>query len=143
MADYVTLMGAEQVANAGRAMSQATEDMKSTYSWFSDTCRQQQQFMDEWLTRFDGVLNHRDTQEQLRFANQAEYVSAAIKIIESLRSGTDLRSIPALKEAAPHMFDVAMEVQDRLLDMADTIKEKIPVEEYADDRDIMSGHYEP
>lgn len=56
MAEYVTLMGAEDVRSAGRSMQQAADDMSSAARSLSETLWQHRQFMDDWLMRLEQVL---------------------------------------------------------------------------------------
>lgn len=56
MADYVTLMGAEDVARAGSAMRQAADDMNRAALSFDESLRRHQEFMDDWLFRFNDAL---------------------------------------------------------------------------------------
>ena len=56
MSEYVTLMGSEDVSRAGYAMKSAAEEMKHAASSFDQSCREQRQFMEDWLTRFEQVM---------------------------------------------------------------------------------------
>ena len=57
MADYVTLLGAEQVSNAARQIAGAAEDMRRAASQMDDTFSRQRQFLDDWLLRLESVLS--------------------------------------------------------------------------------------
>jgi len=57
MADYVTLMGAEQVQSAGNRMSSAAEQMSRAASSIDESLRQHQRFLDDWLQRFEATLD--------------------------------------------------------------------------------------
>ena len=56
MADYITLLGAEQVQAAANTMREAANEMQRAASYNDDVARQQRQFMDDWLQRFEAVL---------------------------------------------------------------------------------------
>ncbi len=56
MADYVTLMGAEQVQRAGSAMQSAAQDMIRAADRFQGALEQNQRFMDDWLLRLRDLL---------------------------------------------------------------------------------------
>lgn len=56
MAEYVTLMGAEQVSTAARTMSGAASEMLRAASNIDDALGRHQRFMDEWLNRFEQIL---------------------------------------------------------------------------------------
>ena len=56
MADYVTLLGAEQVSSAGSQMSRAADRMQSAASSIDQSLFQHQRFMDDWLQRFEAIL---------------------------------------------------------------------------------------
>jgi hypothetical protein len=66
MADYVTLLGAEDVKSAANLISTAAYDMNRAASSMSETARliavafeQHQVFMNDWLERMNGVLQDR------------------------------------------------------------------------------------
>ncbi len=56
MADYMTLMGADQVQSAGRAMERASSQMSDAASNMESALRQHQNFLDDWLCRFGAIL---------------------------------------------------------------------------------------
>jgi hypothetical protein len=56
MSDYVTLMGAEQVANAGYQMRDAASNMNSAASTIGHALERHQWFLDDWLMRFERAL---------------------------------------------------------------------------------------
>lgn len=56
MADYITLLGAEDVRSAASTMSSAAREMLQAGSNIDDALRQHQRFMDDWLSRFEQVL---------------------------------------------------------------------------------------
>jgi hypothetical protein len=59
MADYVTLLGAEEVSRAGGSMREAAQTMSNAASSMAFAIEQQQRFMDDWLQRLDHVLSNR------------------------------------------------------------------------------------
>lgn len=59
MADYITLMGAEEVSRAGYSMRDAASTMQSAASSISHSLEMHQRFMDDWLYRLDGTLQDR------------------------------------------------------------------------------------
>lgn len=56
MADYVTLMGADDVRSAGYAMRSAADDMRSAASSIDTTFDRHQRFLDDWLQRFETAI---------------------------------------------------------------------------------------
>jgi hypothetical protein len=56
MADYITLLGAEQVQTAANTMRGAAEEMMRAASENSYVAERQRQFMDDWLLRFEGAI---------------------------------------------------------------------------------------
>lgn len=56
MSDYITLLGAEQVQHAARSIQAAAEEMARAASYSDETARQQRQFMDDWLQRFEQAI---------------------------------------------------------------------------------------
>jgi hypothetical protein len=56
MADYVNLIGAEDVRAAGNTMRSAADTMGSAVGSFTWALEQHQRFMDDWLQRFAAVL---------------------------------------------------------------------------------------
>ncbi|MDO8534106.1 MAG: hypothetical protein Q7S17_05115 [Xanthobacteraceae bacterium] len=56
MAEYVTLMGAEQVQNAGQAMRSAADEMKHAASEISYAFDQHKRFMEDWLQQFTAAM---------------------------------------------------------------------------------------
>ncbi len=57
MADYVTLMGAEQVSSAGYTMRDAAHEMQRAAGSLDYSLQAHQRFMDDWLQRFQGALD--------------------------------------------------------------------------------------
>lgn len=56
MADYITLLGAEDVQRAANSMRQAADDMQRAANLYQESTYQQQQFMNDWLIRFEQAL---------------------------------------------------------------------------------------
>lgn len=56
MADYVTLLGSEEVSRAGYSMRDAAQTMNSAASQMQSAFEQHQRFMDDWLIRLQEVL---------------------------------------------------------------------------------------
>ena len=59
MAEYVTLLGAEDVSRAAGRMQSAAEEMSRAASNFQSAMEQHQRFMDDLLQRLDGILQDR------------------------------------------------------------------------------------
>ena len=57
MAEYVTLMGAEQVQSAGIRMAHAAEEMQRAASSIDESLRRHQQFLYEWLQRLEAIMS--------------------------------------------------------------------------------------
>lgn len=57
MADYVTLMGAEDVSKAGTAMRSVAQDISNSVSNLDVILMQNRVFMDDWLARFEYTVN--------------------------------------------------------------------------------------
>lgn len=56
MADYITLMGAEQVANAAHTVRSAADEMSRAASNLDGSLMQHQRFLDDWLMRSQQIL---------------------------------------------------------------------------------------
>lgn len=56
MADYITLMGAEQVQSAASRMSSSASEMIRAASSIEDSFQRHQRFMDDWLQRLESIL---------------------------------------------------------------------------------------
>lgn len=54
--EYVTLLGADDVRQAGGSISRAASEMRSASQDFEFALQRHQQFMDDWLTRFESTL---------------------------------------------------------------------------------------
>ena len=59
MADYVTLLSAEEVSRAASNMSSAAADMQRAASTMQSVFDQQERFMNDWLQRLDVMLQER------------------------------------------------------------------------------------
>lgn len=57
MADYMTLMGAEQVASAGRTISGAADSMRSSASTMLDAAEQIRRTLDDFMIQFRESLD--------------------------------------------------------------------------------------
>ena len=57
MAEYVTLLGAEDVRRAGAEMQRAANDMRNAAGDMQQAVQRQQQVMDDWLARFESVVD--------------------------------------------------------------------------------------
>ena len=56
MHDYITLMGSENVVHGGNAIRDGGQSMLSAASQIDESMRRQQIFMDDWLIRFEQIL---------------------------------------------------------------------------------------
>jgi len=56
MSQYITLLGAQDVAHASQAMRAAAETMLRAASQLSDTLERHRLFLDEWLIKFEAIL---------------------------------------------------------------------------------------
>lgn len=56
MADYVTLLGSEQVQSAARQMSDAADKMNHAAYSIECSLERHRQFMDDWLQRFEAAI---------------------------------------------------------------------------------------
>jgi len=62
---YVYLIGAEDIRRAGSLVSSAADTMQRAASIFDETMMQHRQYMDEWLNRFENILNeHQKNKEE-------------------------------------------------------------------------------
>jgi hypothetical protein len=59
MADYINLIGAEDVRSAGHRMASAADTISSAVSNLESVLDRQRMFIDDWLDRLDGVLQDR------------------------------------------------------------------------------------
>lgn len=111
MGDYVTLIGAEDVRNAGHRIAEAAQQMSGAASYMDDALRQNRIWMDEWLARFEaaveklaaprvftpgpravkstaqGVRNHR---VEVIEVGSGCYAAACLADYEDLKWGTDV-----------------------------------------------------
>lgn len=58
MSDYITLLGAEDVKKSGHEMSSAAHEMQRSIGYLDDVLNRHQRFMDDWLQRFEAVLEN-------------------------------------------------------------------------------------
>lgn len=56
MADYVTLIGADDVRSAGNTISRAADEMRSAASAIDFAFERHQRFLDDWLQRFEAAI---------------------------------------------------------------------------------------
>lgn len=56
MADYITLLGAEDVRRAASQMSEAASTIQNAVSNITYALEQHQRFMDDWLSRQQAIL---------------------------------------------------------------------------------------
>jgi Sec-independent protein translocase protein TatA len=56
MTEYIYLVGAEDVKNAGHNMQSAAGTMRQAASSIDCSLELQQRFLDEWLARFEAAL---------------------------------------------------------------------------------------
>lgn len=59
MSSYVTLVGAEEVSRAASTMSSAASQMNDAARNMDDALTRHTRFMDDWLQRYEEVLNTR------------------------------------------------------------------------------------
>jgi hypothetical protein len=57
MAEYVHLIGAEDVRAAGSRMASAADDMQRAASSIDNALERHQRFLDDWLFRFESVMD--------------------------------------------------------------------------------------
>lgn len=58
MAEYVHLIGSEDVSRAGHNMQHAASEMSPAASSIAHTLEMHQRFMDDWLVRFEEVMKN-------------------------------------------------------------------------------------
>jgi hypothetical protein len=56
MSEYIHLIGADDVRSAGHQMACAASEMSQAASSFDSVFERQRRFMDDWLQRFESVL---------------------------------------------------------------------------------------
>ncbi len=56
MAEYITLLGAEDVRSAGSSIREAAESMKQAAASFDDSLFRHRRFLDDWLLRFEEIM---------------------------------------------------------------------------------------
>lgn len=56
MADYMTLVGAEDVGRAASSMREAAHEMSQAAASIEHSLFQQRQFMEQWLAEFRDVM---------------------------------------------------------------------------------------
>lgn len=56
MTEYMTLIGVEQIQSAARQMQDAAHTIQRSMDYMVEQQRQQQDFMNDWLARFETVI---------------------------------------------------------------------------------------
>jgi len=56
MSDFITLLGAEDVRNAGHRMQEAANQFRQSVAQLEDIFQQQQVFLNDWLLRYEDAL---------------------------------------------------------------------------------------
>lgn len=69
MADYITLLGAEDVRSAASSMRSAADTMSSAASHIDHALERHRRFMDDWLSRLEAALAKLETTEGSGAAN--------------------------------------------------------------------------
>ena len=64
MGEYITLLGAEQVQQAANSMREAASQMQRAADYMNDTAERQRRFMDDWLARFEEVLERQSVKQK-------------------------------------------------------------------------------
>jgi hypothetical protein len=59
MAEYMHLIGAEQIGQAGRNIQSAADTILSAASSMDHSLMAHQRFLDDWLARLDDTLSNR------------------------------------------------------------------------------------
>lgn len=62
MADYVTLLGAEDVRSAANTMSRAADQMTQAAMNIEGALERHQRNMDDWLSRFEAAVDRLSTE---------------------------------------------------------------------------------
>lgn len=57
MAEYMHLIGVEQMQSAANSMNRAAERMQQVASSFEYAAQRQQQLLDDWLVRFTDAID--------------------------------------------------------------------------------------
>lgn len=66
MADYITLLGADDVRQAGNTISRAAVDMNHAAGQLEGSFQRFYQFMDDWLYRFQEIMEKSNEKEILK-----------------------------------------------------------------------------
>jgi len=64
MPEHVHLIGAEEVSRAGSQISSAAGDMQRAASSLDQSLFNLRQYLDDWLNRFECVLNEHKKKEE-------------------------------------------------------------------------------
>ncbi len=57
MAEYIHLVGADDVRSAGNRMAAAAQDMLRAANIIDATWHRQQQYLEDWLFRFEQIMD--------------------------------------------------------------------------------------
>lgn len=63
--EHIYLQGSENVYRAGDKISEAANQINQSVSWMEESFQNHRQFLDEWLGRFEQILEN-DYQRKLR-----------------------------------------------------------------------------
>lgn len=63
MAEYIHLVGTEDLSRAASTMSSAADEMKRAAGWMQETLENNQRFLDDWLIRFEQVMEKPEVDE--------------------------------------------------------------------------------
>lgn len=56
MLETILLIGADEVRSAGNTIANAADSMRQTQNWQTEEMQRHRIFLDEWLARFEAVL---------------------------------------------------------------------------------------
>ena len=60
MAEYITLLGAEDVRSAGSSMKSAAETMRQAAGSMEDSLQRHRQFMEDWINRLETITLNKE-----------------------------------------------------------------------------------
>lgn len=72
MAEYITLLGAEQVQSAANTIRSAADEMSRAASSIDNALHTHRMFMDDWLMRYQLVMEEDRAERQRHEAAKAE-----------------------------------------------------------------------
>lgn len=106
MADYVTLLGAEQVQSAGNTIASAAHEMSRAASTIDGAFHQHNQRMEDWLDQAQATLDENKTVEALR-GMVAGLASLAERLAGQLAAqDPDFAEVPAVDHAPQGLTEV-------------------------------------